>query len=174
LIIACTANALKGEAENCFAAGMNDYISKPVELGTLMLKLDKWLPLPGGGVGADPPIDRGALAEISGGDADLEQMIFTQFSRANVEDVALAARAFESRDFSLMARAAHRMKGAATSIGAKALAAVCARLESASLAADWNAVAVEEEAFHREVGRLDAHLEVLREIGAATRDSGTE
>jgi HPt (histidine-containing phosphotransfer) domain-containing protein len=150
---------------------MNDYISKPVELATLMLKLDKWLPLPGGGIDADPPIDRVALAEISGGDAGLEQMIFTQFSRANVEDVALAASAFQSRDVSLMSRAAHRMKGAANSIGANALAAVCARLESASLADDWNAVAAEEEAFHREVARLDAHLEVLREISGAARNS---
>ncbi len=42
-IVACTANALRGEAQNCFAAGMDDYIVKPVELTTLLAMLDKWL-----------------------------------------------------------------------------------------------------------------------------------
>jgi signal transduction histidine kinase/CheY-like chemotaxis protein len=45
-LIACTANAMSGEAEACFAAGLDDYIAKPVALGDLMNKLDGWLPLP--------------------------------------------------------------------------------------------------------------------------------
>ena len=45
-IIACTANALRGAAEACFAAGMDDYVSKPVHLAELQEKLTQWLPLP--------------------------------------------------------------------------------------------------------------------------------
>ncbi|TMP77164.1 hybrid sensor histidine kinase/response regulator, partial [Pseudoalteromonas ruthenica] len=41
-IIAVTANALKGEKERCIATGMNDYITKPVELNVLEATLMKW------------------------------------------------------------------------------------------------------------------------------------
>jgi signal transduction histidine kinase/DNA-binding NarL/FixJ family response regulator len=187
LIIACTANALKGEAENCFAAGMNDYIAKPVELTMLMLKLDKWLPIPGaethsppqpgmhaseaGEQAATSPIDRSVLAELTGGDANLEREIFVQFLRANLEDVAHVKRAFETHDVALMTHAAHRMKGATHSIGAIALAQVCGRLESAARANDWSTIAAHEDAFYREVVRLGAHLDAL---AGATAEASNE
>ena len=43
-IVAITANALKGEAEHCRAVGMDDYLSKPVQLTHLNAILQKWLP----------------------------------------------------------------------------------------------------------------------------------
>ena len=175
LIIACTANALRGEAENCFAAGMDDYIAKPVEIGTLMTKLDQWLPIPdagapsskeGGAKGAPsrraeaggPPIDRSVLAEVSGGDARLEREVFAQFRRVNEEDAALLANALSVHDISLVIRAAHRIKGASKTLGATALAQVCARLEAAAGANDWETVTANLGAFHREMARLNAYL----------------
>jgi EAL domain-containing protein (putative c-di-GMP-specific phosphodiesterase class I)/C4-dicarboxylate-specific signal transduction histidine kinase/DNA-binding response OmpR family regulator len=44
-IIALSANALKGEAERCRAADMDDYLSKPAQLADLKAMLDKWLPV---------------------------------------------------------------------------------------------------------------------------------
>ncbi len=42
-IIALTANAMKGDADVCIAAGMSDYLSKPIDRDTLASKLEKWL-----------------------------------------------------------------------------------------------------------------------------------
>jgi CheY-like chemotaxis protein len=43
-IVAMTANAMKGDREMCLAAGMDDYVAKPIRPKDLQLLLEKWLP----------------------------------------------------------------------------------------------------------------------------------
>jgi len=43
-VIAMTARAMKGDQEICMAAGMDDYVTKPITLETLTAVLEKWLP----------------------------------------------------------------------------------------------------------------------------------
>jgi signal transduction histidine kinase/HPt (histidine-containing phosphotransfer) domain-containing protein/ActR/RegA family two-component response regulator len=162
LVIACTANALRGEAENCFAAGMDDYLAKPVEMAALRAKLHHWLPLPDREPQARQPLppllDLSALHEITGGDTDLEREVFRRFLAENIEDVAEFQSAVETRDPRQVADAVHRIKGATKTIGAYALGDVCSRVEAAALANDWAAVIGCLDAFRREVARLNAYL----------------
>ena len=154
-IIACTANVLGGEAEACVAAGMDDYLPKPVQLQDLAKKLDQWLPLGEKSL----PVDRKVLAAISGGDGAADLELLAEFRRVNDEDAVALEVAVDARDRSRVTRAAHRIKGAARTVGADALAAVCERLERASRADDRKAVEANMEAFHRELERLNAYCE---------------
>jgi len=154
-IIACTANALGGEAEICFAAGMDDYLAKPVELNELKKKLDQWLPI------ARPaaPLDRSALASLTGGDVAAEREILMDFRRVNAEDAAMLKRAVDGSNILEVTTAAHRIKGASKMIGAMGLAAVCERLERASRADDWLTVRANMGAFEHELERLNYYCE---------------
>jgi two-component system sensor histidine kinase EvgS len=154
-IIACTANALGGEAEICFAAGMDDYLAKPVQLNELAKKLDQWLPV------ARPaaPFDRSALAGLTGGDVSAEREILRDFRRANDHDAAMLKSAVARSDISEVTTASHRIKGASRMVGANGLAAVCERLERASRANDWKSVQASMGAFYHELERFNSYCD---------------
>jgi signal transduction histidine kinase/HPt (histidine-containing phosphotransfer) domain-containing protein/ActR/RegA family two-component response regulator len=189
-IVACTANALGGEAETCFAAGMDDYLVKPFELKNLLKKLDRWLPIPERRTGpsgesgersgivaveadAATPLDRSALAAISGGDAAAERDILIDFRNANDDDAAMLKQAVAESNISKVARAAHRIKGASGMVGAMSLAEVCGRIERASRRNDATAIEESMEMFQQEWTRLNAYFDSLlirAEKTSATRE----
>jgi signal transduction histidine kinase/ActR/RegA family two-component response regulator/HPt (histidine-containing phosphotransfer) domain-containing protein len=173
-IVACTANVLAGEAENCYAAGMDSYVAKPVEMRALAEALERWLPLPEARqpqealpqpppapAAGDAPIDRSALAEITGGDAAMERDILLDFRGTNDGDAAMLRDALDKRDIALATRASHRIKGASRTVGALSLADVCERIERAGRANDWGTMSASREAFERELERLNAWLRPL-------------
>lgn len=154
-IIACTANAMGGEAEICFVAGMDDYLAKPVELNDLATKLDQWLPIPRPAA----PLDRSVLAGLTGGDVAIVREILLDFRRVNDNDAAVLKQAVERLDIPQITLASHRIKGASKMIGATALAAVCERLERAGRASDLKSVQASMGAFQHELSRLNSYCE---------------
>ncbi|HSV51429.1 MAG TPA: CHASE3 domain-containing protein [Burkholderiaceae bacterium] len=154
-IIACTANALGGEAENCFAAGMDDYLAKPVELTALAAKLAHWLPL----AHAAQPLDWSVLAASFGNDEALTRTVLADFQHANAADADTLRRAVDRSDMPELALASHRIKGASRTVGAIALAAVCERLERAGHEQDWPAIQAHMQAFQHELERLNLYFE---------------
>ena len=168
-IVACTANALQGEAEICYAAGMDDYVSKPVEMRDLLAKLDRWLPLPNGGVAenaesrpsAPPPLARNALTDISGGDKAIEREILADFRQSAHEDARQLKSGLDSQDANALRSAAHRMKGASRMVGALALASVCEELEHAGRDEDMAKALQLRPRFFAELEKLDDYLQAL-------------
>jgi len=156
-IIAVTANALQGEAERCIAAGMDDYVSKPIAMAVLRAKLQKWMPPPrltavveapavpqsapaSAASGGAKAIDERAIKDMFGDDEVTFKEILTEFlpaSRGIVQEILTAATA---RDADGVGKAAHKLKSAARSVGAAALADLCVVLESAGKVGDLETI----------------------------------
>jgi CheY-like chemotaxis protein/HPt (histidine-containing phosphotransfer) domain-containing protein len=158
-IIACTANALEGEAQKCLAAGMDDYLCKPIEIEPLMQVLDRWLPVPGSAPMPLDAIDRSALASLIGAQPALERQILDDYRRVTADDAVALQRAAAGTDGAAVARVAHRIKGASNAVGALALASVCDGLERAGRERDWPAVMAAMAGFESEWRRLNVELE---------------
>ncbi len=170
-IIACTANALDGEAEACLAAGMDSYLSKPVEVTALMAALDRWLPLAGaqagepmtlsaGPGGAELPVlDPSVLAPLAQGTPGAVKEILADYQRSTQADAAQLRECVEQGQGEAIAAVAHRMRGAARSVGAAGLAGVCEQIERSSHSFNWKSVESQMTHFESELHRLNEHLD---------------
>jgi signal transduction histidine kinase/DNA-binding response OmpR family regulator len=165
-ILAFTANALKGEAEFCFAAGMDAYIVKPARLAQLSQKIGELL---GAGSSpvvppnatpadspADQPVDLRALAAMVG-ENDIEELrsIVLEYLATAGPTFARARAAMEKRDAVDLAEAAHAGKGSALNVCAGPLAHAWRALESSARASDFDAAATHIES-------LESRLRDLR------------
>ena len=143
-ILALTANALRGEAVRVRAAGMDEYLTKPLELHLLKDALTRWLPVsvepaeqadvpdkPG-----DAPavlgIDASVLGDLLGSDADpaVARAIVAEY-RTTVKRLAVELRVALSIDDLREAGAiAHKLKASSRAVGAVAMGDLCAELEN--------------------------------------------
>ena len=147
-IIAMTANSMAGDREKCLAAGMDDYVSKPLRPDLLRSALSRCLPSPpdpGESVAARAPeqdaitgnlIDEPTLAELRELAADdLPELVELYINDAAAQALVLI-QALEQGDCASAAASAHRLKGASATIGAALVSAIAAELETRAKAAD--------------------------------------
>jgi len=141
-IIAMTAHVMKGDRERCLAAGMDDYVSKPIkaeELFTVIEKFasglqDKKKERPSlSSRSNDPPpkdvFDMPKALEVVNGDRELFKEIATLFLENLPDNIAHIRGAIAKSDADALDRAAHSLKGSVGNFGAKRAFEAAYRLE---------------------------------------------
>jgi PAS domain S-box-containing protein len=169
LIIALTADVLKGGAEQCRDAGMDDYLCKPARLSEVKAMLEKWLPHDRGGKWAAPrlpgtkspggrPVDIMVLEELVGRDPDVIREFLRAFWISTTKTAAELEAACLNRNAGLIADLAHKLKSPARSVGAMRLAELCDELQRAAKASDFFAVETCLPVFEAEKANVEEYL----------------
>ena len=172
-IVAMTAHALQRDREKCLQAGMNDYLTKPIERPALVAVLEKWLK-PNGeeehAVASEPEervaisndekelvvFDRAAFMNRMEDDADLARTVVDGFLEDMPGQITQLKNHLAVGDACLVEQQAHKIKGASAVVAGEALRAVAWAMEQAGKAGDLNAVG-------SRVSDLDEQFNALKE-----------
>ncbi len=168
-IIAMTANALQGDREQCVASGMDDYISKPIDVERLREALTIWTRSPEAEVAPSAPstiaaqrpasdMDMTRLTEMFGDDRPAIVDLLAAFRESLLRLRERMQQEVGSRGTNVKSLA-HEMKGMASNMGATRLATLAAQVENAAQRDDWTSVSSGAQSLEAEIALLDAFVE---------------
>lgn len=176
IIVALTANAIKGYRERCLMAGMDDYLSKPIRSDELREMLAQWVMPTDWSAGSD-------LADSVGEerlDADRLNKLITMFRKTNKElfptvvepflnnleaNLFTLNKAIECRNYSGLAETAHYLQGGSRNIGFQKITRICAGIQE-------NVKRNHHENIRILVGSLKTELPIIRQQMVDMREKG--
>ena len=147
-VVAMTAHALSGDREKCLAAGMDDYLTKPIVLDHLVAVLDRWLGCVSASATRSDPPSGPAAGEVNAdfaydefldllmGDEELADSLLKLFVTNTQTDLAKLKAAIAGGDPEQVRLAAHFIKGAAANLCAVAINATACEIEQAARRGD--------------------------------------
>ncbi|MFM7674350.1 MAG: response regulator [Synechococcus sp.] len=158
-VIAMTAHAREEDRQACLAAGMNDYLSKPMTQEDLRTVLERYQPMVHSSSCLDAEVWQ-QLLELTG---DSPAVLVDLFLDDSLQLVGKVMQASSQRDAKALAEACHALRSPSASLGAMVLAQHCRTAEEQARSGDEEAAYEEVLALLEEAGRVMAELRSIRE-----------
>jgi signal transduction histidine kinase/ligand-binding sensor domain-containing protein/CheY-like chemotaxis protein len=176
-IIALTADAMQGTEQLCRQAGMDDYLTKPLDRARLGRTFERYLgssaavlkvvesttPSPELQVDLDAPVDWDHIVAVSDGDQEFARELVQLFIDSGDATLREIREALDRGDLAAMGSAAHSFKGSSANIHAESTRAAAGRLEEAARAGNIGQLAELEQQLRREAGLTFEYLRARRQ-----------
>jgi CheY-like chemotaxis protein/HPt (histidine-containing phosphotransfer) domain-containing protein len=173
-IVAMTAHAMEGDREQCLAAGMDDYITKPVSPAAIGAVVRRWVRTPGARNAAAPAetqpaaLDAARIAQLRatlgrGDGAQFRRLVETFLGDTGVR-LGELRQCLNRKDAAMVRRLAHTLRGSCLSLGALRMTEVASALERVSAQGDGAAASLVDQ-LEAEFRRAESALVTLLEPG---------